>query len=307
MSRYDAATLRQLRALAMIRKHGSMAAAAEVIGLTAPAIHGQIRSLEDVFGVSVISRNGAGSELTAEGLVLADAILRIDLILEQSAAQIEALKAGKSGTVRLGVVSTAKYFVPRLMRTLRDRLPEIEVALKVGNRDAIVRDIETGGIDLAIMGRPPRTPRVDAVPLGAHPHGLVAAPDHRLSGRDSVTIADLADELFISREEGSGTRILMTRYLDGLAEGHVFRFIEMGSNETIKLSVMAGLGISFISLHTVTDEIRRGELTTLKAPGLPIFRQWFLVRPIEQPSSRAIETVAKLISDLNGSFLPEMP
>ena len=108
----------------------------------------------------------------------------------------------------------------------------------------------------------------------------------------------------ITREQGSGTRILMTRYLDSQAEGRVFDLVEMGSNETIKQAVMAGLGLAFLSLHTVMDELRPAASCWLHAPGLPLVRHWFLVHPLHATLGPAAAAVQARIIALDGSFLP---
>lgn len=309
MIRMGAITLRQLRTLLAVGKVGSMAAAAQELRLTAPAIHSQIRGLEDALQTPILMRHSdvSGSGLTDEGQVLSDAMVRIEVILSQAADQIAAMKAGNIGRVRLGVVSTGKYFAPRLVKILRTLLPGIEVSLRVGNRDQVISDLDTGQVDMAIMGRPPLAPKVDALPLGPHPHGIVAAPDHALAGQQALSAADLANELFIAREDGSGTRLLMTRYLDRIGDGKEFQMVEMGSNETIKQSVMAGLGIAFLSLHTVTEELTHGRLILLKAPQLPIVRHWFLVSLTNRHQSAATGEIARNIVALAGSFLPALP
>ncbi len=309
MIRPDAVTLRQLRALLAVGKAGSMAAAAQDLGLTAPAVHSQIKALEDAMQVALLQRHadGAGSGLTAEGRVLTEAATRIEVILSQVAEEITAMKAGHLGRVRLGVVSTGKYFAPRLVKILRTLASGTEVSLRVGNRDQVITDLDTGAIDMAIMGRPPLTPKVEAIPLGPHPHGLIASPEHPLAGRRALSAADLAQELFICREEGSGTRILMARYLDRIGDGQQFQTVEMGSNETIKQSVIAGLGIAFLSLHTVTDELASGRLVLLDAPQLPIIRHWFLVNLVDRRQSAAGAEIARNIVALNGSYLPALP
>lgn len=304
----DAITLRQLRALSAVARLGTMAAAGRDLHLTTPAIHSQIKALEDAFGIPLLYRpgEGAGSGLTPAGGILLDAVSRMEATLSQAAHRISAIKAGHEGRVVLGVVSTAKYFAPRLVKVLRARHPTIEVALEVGNREEILADINRMRFDLIIMGRPPRMPPVDARPIGPHPHALVAAPDHRLAGQPALSAADLGAETFLSREAGSGTRILMTRYLDRLGDGAPFDLVEMGSNETIKQAVMAGLGIAFLSLHTVADELRHGSLVALAAPGLPIERHWFLVRRLDQPQVAAARALADTIIALQGSFLPSV-
>lgn len=305
----ETVSLRQLRALSAVARLGTMAAAGRDLGLTTPAIHSQIKGLEDAFGLPLLYRpgEGPGSGPTPAGQTLLDAAARIDVALSQAARRIAALKAGHEGRVVLGVVSTAKYFAPRLVKLLRARHPAIDIALEVGNREEILSDIDRMRFDLVIMGRPPRSPPVEARPIGPHPHAIVAAPDHPLAGQAALSAADLAGETFLSREQGSGTRILMTRYLDRIGDGAPFDLVEMGSNETIKQAVMAGLGIAFLSLHTVADELHSGALVTLDAPGLPVERHWFLVRRLDQPPVAAARALAETIVALQGSFLPPVP
>lgn len=306
MPKLDAVTLRQLRALAAVAETGSLAAAGERLGLTPPAVHAQIRNLETALSVPMLQRApaGAGSVPTPEAELALEAGRRIEVALGRCVEQIAAVKAGRSGRVTLGVVSTAKYFAPRLVATLKRQSPGVEVALRESNRGGVVADLERQAVDLAIMGRPPRQPVVAASPIGPHPHGLIAPPDHPLAGLDRVEIGQVLREPMIAREVGSGTRILMTRYLDAQAPGQAYDLVEMGSNETIKQAVMAGLGLAFISLHTATEELRSGRLVALRAPGLPLVRQWFLVHPADQPLSPAARALAERIEALQGAFLP---
>ncbi|WP_241963266.1 LysR family transcriptional regulator [Paracoccus suum] len=272
----DAVTLKQLRALLAVSDNGSLTLAAGRIGLTVPAIHAQLAGLESAIEGPLFDRS-AGFVPTWEGQAMIDAARRIDAAMDRAGAEIDALRRGEVGRLVLGVVSTAKYFAPRLVRNLMDAMPGAEIALSVGNREATIEGLASGAIDLALMGRPPREPVVVASDLGPHPHGIVLPAGHRLDGRRGVTGADLADEVFLAREPGSGTRTLMTRYLDRIGEGRDYRLVEMDSNETIKQAVLAGLGIAFLSLHTVTDELRAGRLVLLDAAGLPIDRTWYLV------------------------------
>ena len=307
MSAFDALSLKQLRALAAVARRGSITAAAEQLNLTPPAIHAQIKGLEAILEVPLLQRTSdtAGSQLTEVGFAMLEAAERIEVILSQCAGQVEALARGRAGKVILGVVSTGKYFAPKLVKQLKALCPDIDVILRVGNRDDVIRDLERHAVDLTVMGRPPRFPSVIAEPLGPHPHGLVAAPDHPLAGKTDITASDLFSQVFLAREEGSGTRILMSRYLDRVGEGHIFDTVEMGSNETIKQAVIAGLGIAVLSLHTVMDELHSGRLVQLRAPGLPIVRHWFLVWPSDKPMRPVTDTLRKAIMGMQGSFLPE--
>jgi LysR family transcriptional regulator, low CO2-responsive transcriptional regulator len=301
-----AVTLKQLRALSAVAETGSLTAAAEKLSLTPPAIHSQIKNLESAFGVTLLRRSpdASGLVLTAEAGPVQEAAQRIDVVLSQCAARVRALAEGRAGHVTLGVVSTGKYFAPRLVRSLNLICPDIRIVLRIGNREGIISDLEHQSIDLAIMGRPPRVPPVTATLLGPHPHGIMAAPDHPLVGRPALSGDDLATATFIAREPGSGTRILMSRVLDRLGEGKEFDLVEMGSNETIKQAVIAGLGIAFLSLHTVMEELGQGRVVLLDVPGLPMERHWFLVQPSDVRLSPAAERLHAEIVKFGGAYLP---
>lgn len=304
---FDAITLKQLRSLVAVAQTRSLTAAAALMNLTTPAIHSQIKKLEDQIGRPLVERHSeaTGFVLTPAGQMLVQAAQRIEANLSQAAAQVQALTQGYQGHVTVSVVSTAKYFAPRLVRLLRDSCPEIAVTLRVGNREQVISDLAQGGAELAIMGRPPRVPMVQASPLGPHPHGVILPPGHMLAGKDGFDPGELVAQTFLSREEGSGTRVLMTRFLDALMEGQQPDLVVMESNETIKQAVMAGLGVAFLSMHTVQDELVSGRLVALRGPGLPVMRQWYLVCPLQSPASAATQRIQAAILDLGGAYFPK--
>lgn len=307
MQKIDAVTLKQLRALREVAAQGSISGAAIELGLTAPAVHTQIRNLEKALDCAILERSGPyGAHFTPEGQVMLEVETQINASLTNGLERIRSLQHGQSGLVVLGVVSTAKYFVPGLVAQINRAFPDIDVILKVGNRQEILRDLNDFSFDLIIMGRPPRTPANIAHNIGPHPHVMVASADNPLSKRRDIPAMDLLAETFLAREEGSGTRLLMTRYLDRLGEGAPYRMIEMGSNETIKQAVIADLGVAMISQHTVTEEIRSGRLVVLDAPELPITRQWYLLHLEELTMSKATETVRDFILAQNAAFLPQL-
>ncbi len=135
---------------------------------------------------------------------------------------------------------------------------------------------------------------------------MIASPEHPLAGMRGIAPQALLDQTFIAREHGSGTRILMTRYLDRIGGGTPYRLIEMESNETIKQAVMANLGIAMISGHTVTNELRSGRLVALDADTLPIRRQWYLLHRADLMLSPTLKTVYDHIADQKGAFLPKL-
>ncbi len=146
---------------------------------------------------------------------------------------------------------------------------------------------------MAIMGRPPKHMDVVANELGDHPNIMIAPPDHPLVLRGAVNLKSLLKETFLLREHGSGTRMLARRFMDRIGDGMGYPTMEIGSNETIKQAVMAGLGIAMISKHTVLSELEQGRLVALDIDGLPILRKWILV----QPKGTAISGAAACFHD----------
>jgi DNA-binding transcriptional LysR family regulator len=296
MTAINALTLKQLRALRSVAAQRSISRAAEELSLTPPAVHSQLKALEEALGCKMLYREGAEAFTpTAEGEALLLAFEKAETSLEQAMLTIDALRRGQAGVVVLGVVSTAKYFAPMLVARLKRSLPGVEVILKVGNRGEILAGLNDRAFDLTLMGRPPRTPPVTATPIGDNPHVLVVPPDHRLARLEKITPEDIFAELFITREQGSGTRGLTEQYLRNLDLGEPDHLLEMPSNETIKQSVIAGLGISILSQHTVAEELHSGRLVSPKADNLPIVRKWYVIHPSDRPLTGAAREVRRHI------------
>jgi DNA-binding transcriptional LysR family regulator len=307
MERLHQITLKQLRALHAVDRLGRITTAADRLNLTPPAVHNQLKSLEDAFGCALLDRDSPeGLKPTAEGRALLVAYREARAALERAIRDIDALAHGQSGAVVLGVVSTGKYFAPGIVARIRRELPDIDVILRIGNRSRTIEALESRELDLCIMGRPPRRPMVDATPLGDHPHLVVAAPNHPLAGRKALTAEEIVAQHFVVREPGSGTRIIATRYIDELG-GRDVDMTEMESNETIKQAVMSGLGIAFISGHTVVEELRSGRLVALDCPGVPITRTWFIMQREDQTASMATRTVRDWIEAHAAELLPTLP
>ncbi len=296
-------TLRQLRILSAVTKTGSMAGAARQLHVTPPAITVQMQQLEETAGLPLIERLGEGTTPTGAGEVLLKAAHRIEALLAECDQELAQLKGIKGGRVVAGVVSTAKYFAPRALAAFRQQHPEVELRLSVGNRQETIAALRDLILDLAVMGRPPENLDLEFVVLGDHPHIVIAAGDHPLASKE-VTIQGLADETFFIRELGSGTRMLM----ESLFQEANFSpniGMEIGSNETIKQAVIAGLGIAFISAHTVACEIADGRLAALKVHGLPIVRKWHVVRLREKAVMPAAQAMWQFLASEGHLFLPQ--
>jgi len=269
-------SLRQLKIFEAVARHLSFSRAAAELHLSQPAVSMQVRALEEEAGLPLTEQIGKKIFLTDAGAELAR---HARLVAQQLAAADEALAAIRGlagGRLAVGVVSTAKYFAPRLLTRFRARHPGIELQLSVHNRQTIVRQLGDNEIDLAIMGRPPEELQTAADIFAANPQVIIAAPEHPLARRRKLKAADIAEETFLIREPGSGTRIAMERFFIEHGVAPTQRF-EMSSNETIKQAVMAGMGISFISAHTIRLELSVGLLVRLPVAGTPVLRQWNVV------------------------------
>lgn len=300
-------TLKQLRLVALAAASGSYAKAAQDMGLSPPAVTAQMKALEEDLGVPVFERADGRLRPTAAGQELLAAQQRIAQALAEAERAIAALKSPDRGSVVVGVVSTAKYFAPMALAAFRKRHPEIELKLMIGNREEIIEGLMRLDLDLAVMGRPPAAMEADTKVIGDHPHVVIAPPEHRLIRRRRLTPADIAKEDLLVREPGSGTRMLMERVFDEAGVPHPPIAMEIGSNETIKQAVMAGLGLSFISAHTVAAEVADGRLKVLDVQGLPVVRQWLVVRARDKrllPAGRALQA---FLAQEGASFLPLMP
>ena len=299
-------TLRQLRTFAEVLRRGNYAAAAQALHLTPPAVTLQMRELELRAGLPLLERSGARLEPTEAGTELATAAQRIELAISECADALAALRGLKGGRVSIGVVSTAKYFAPHALGAFSRAFPSVEIRLEVGNRSTIIAALEANTLDLALTGRPPEHLEVDQAPIGAHPHVIVARPDHPHARRRRAPASTLAAETFLVREPGSGTRNLMERFL---AESRVTPRIgmEMASNETIKQAVMAGLGIAFLSAHTVSAELADRRLVLLDIAGLPVVRQWFIVKLARRRLLPAAQALRQFLIDEGEKFLPPIP
>ena len=307
MHRLDQITLKQLRSLHMVVAEGTISSAAERLNLTGPAVHSQLKLLEEAIGSPLLAREGRERNTpTAQGEALLVAYEEVRACLERAILTINALDRGLTGSVVLGVVSTAKYFAPRIVALLQAEMPGVEVILKVANRAETIAALGRGEFDLCIMGRPPREPLVDATPLVDHPHVIIAAADHPLANAPTVTTDELLNQRFVMREPGSGTRILATRFLDEIGGGREIRMIEMSSNETIKQAVISGLGVALISAHTVAEELRTRRLVALACPGMPIMRKRYILSRLGQTLSPAAEKVRDWITDHTSAIFPSL-
>ena len=268
-------TLRQMQVFEAVSRHLSFSRAAQELNLTQPAVSLQIKQLEGLTRLPLFEQVGRKVYLTEAGETLLDHVRAVLNAVENADEAMAALRGEAAGKLRIGVISTAKYVAPTILSAFETGFPGIDLSLTVGNRQQILSLLADNAVDLAIMGRPPTSISVNAVPFAPHPMIFIANPSHPLIGK-KITLSELDGQAFLLREKGSGTRTLMEELLNqnGVTPSKVF---EMTSNETIKQGVMAGMGVSFISAHTVGLEVAVGRIEVMDVADTPVMREWFAV------------------------------
>ena len=298
-------TFRQLRVFVEVTRQMSFARAAEALHLTPPAVTMQIKELEANVGLVLFAREGRKVSLTHAGEYFLVYARRLLATLKDADDAMARFQRVEGGTLSVGLVSTAKYFVPQLLARFREEHPGVEVKLSVcQNREQLVALLHAGEVDLAVMGRPPKELATRAEPFAAHPQVFVAPPGHALLGGGQFPATELAGYPLIVRERGSGTRTVMEHYL---REHHIAPPIamEIPSNETIKQAVIAGMGLAFLSLHTVGLEVRTGALCVLDVEDTPVVRIWNLVHLLSKLLAPAAEAFRYFILEHGETFLAE--
>lgn len=270
-------TFRQLRTLLALAEHGSVSGAARATHVTQPTASMQLRELTESVGLPLHEVIGKKVHLTAAGEALvqtARGMVDAWALFEQ---QVAAMKGLHRGRLKVAVVSTAKYFVPRWLGSFCQAHPEVEIALEILNRDGVVQRLRQNRDDLCVMSIPPGDLEVDAREFLANPLVVVAPRGHALAGRAALTLADIQGERFILREKGSGTRMAAAQHFT--AQGWVPQVrLELGSNEAIKQAVAGGLGIAVLSRHALAADPAQEGLALLPVQGFPIHAHWYIVR-----------------------------
>lgn len=269
-------TLRQLKVFETVARLSGFNRAAEALHLAQPTVSMQVKQLANAVGMPVFEQLGKRIYLTEAGAAVNATAREIFDALERLEMQLAQMKGLKQGRLKVAVVTTAKYFIPRLLGPFMRQHPGIDIALDVGNRSEIVARLARNDDDLYIMGMPPTGMDIKRHAFVENPIVAIAPCDHALVGKRRVRLARLAEEPFLLREAGSGTRMAAERFLK--ERGAKLRVrMELGSNEAIKQAVSGGLGLSLLSLHALASELARGELALLDVEHLPIRRSWYIV------------------------------
>lgn len=297
-------TLRQLRAVLAVNRVGKINLAARELGLTPSAVTLQIQQAEAELGGMLFDRTKGGFRPTDAGLAVIAAAEAIDACLGQLADELIAVREGGRGILRFGAVSTAKYFAPALAAAFMAEFPGIEVQMIIGNRAATIDALVNRNVDVALMGRPPWRVAVQSYLIGEHPLVIVAAPAHPLAEARNISKRRIADEHFLVRERGSGTRSSLELFLADIP-GRTDRLgSEFASNESMKQAVMAGLGVGFISAHTIATEVELRRLIILDVVDTPVRRQWFMVSRSDRSPSPGMTAFRDFVARRGSEFLP---
>ena len=275
------ATLRQLKVFESVARNLSFTRAADELHLTQPTVSIQLKQLTEIVGFPLLEQIGKRIFVTDLGRELLlvchdtfEGLSRFEMLVSD-------MKGVKAGKLRVTVITTAKYFVPRLLGSFYARYPGIEVSLKVTNRERLLQRLANNEDDLYILGQPPEHIDVHAEMFLENPLVVVASCDHPLAGKSNISLQRLATEPFLVREQGSGTRLATERFFSEQDLSLKIR-MELGSNEAIKLAVAGGLGIAVISAHTLALERNSDELSILDVAGFPIRRQWYVAYPADK-------------------------
>lgn len=270
------ATLHQFKVFEATARHGSFTRAAEELFLTQPTVSMQVKQLTKAIGLPLFEQVGKRLYLTEAGKALFSTCKDIFTNLDQLEMTVADLKGMKQGQLRLAVITTAKYFVPRLLGPFCRTYPGIDVSLTVTNHERVIDRLSNNQDDLYVMSQLPTNLDFEAESFLDNPLVVLAPINHPLAGQRNIPIQRLNDEPFIMRESGSGTRRAVESLFDRENISVKVR-LELGSNEAIKQAIAGGLGLSVLSHHTLTPEGSHSELTVLDVEGFPISRQWYVV------------------------------
>lgn len=286
------ATLRQLKVFEAVARLLSFSRAAEELHLTQPAVSTQVRKLEEHAGNALFEQFGKKIYLTPAGtelLQISRAIIQQFEAAENAMLQFNGVSGGK---LNVGVISAGDYFFPRLLVEFASRHRGVTLNFTVHNREGLMTHIAENLTDLAIMVRPPTDLDTVNQPFAPHPYVIVAAPNHPLVGVPRIPLNRLMREPFVVREKASDTWHSMEEGFGGDLSG-INIAMEIRSTETIKQAVIAGMGVSFVSAHTISQETRAGSLCVLDVQGFPLMLNWYVVHR----RSKRLPPVAQAFKD----------
>ena len=269
-------TLRQFRVFEAVARHLSFTQAAKELHLSQPAVSMQVKQMEGQVGLPLYEQVGKQIHLTEAGKEIFHYSRAIGQLLDEADEVIDELKGAHRGRLTISVASTANYFVPTLLGIFHERFPGVTVRLDVTNRETLVDQLSENLVDLVVMGHPPKDMDLVSGIFMDNPLVITAPSSHPLAQEKNIPLKRLEDEVFLTREPGSGTRSAIERFFTQ----HGIRLntgMEIASNEAIKQSVQAGLGLGLLSRDTLDMELSLGKLVILDVEDFPIMRHWYVM------------------------------
>lgn len=292
-------TMRQLQVFQAVAKNLSYTKAAAELHLTQPAVSMQIKQLEDALGLPLFEQLGKKIYLSSAGAEMQHYSRAIGQQLAEIREVFAALKGLQRGTLALSAPSTANAFVTHLLAAFCQQHPEITFNLDIANRQGLLNRLEHNETDLVIMGQPPTDKDLSHEKFMDNPLVVIASAAHPLARRKAIPLAELMENEFLVREQGSGTRIAMERFF-AAHDVSLHTRMELASNEAIKQAVSAGLGLGIVSIHTLELEMALGRVKVLEVESFPIMRHWYIVHrsgkrlaPVAQAFKAFVLTQAK--------------
>lgn len=269
-------TFRQLRLFAELAEQLSISAVARNFHVTQPTVSMQMRELTDEIGLPLYEVIGKKISLTQAGEELAKTARALADEWASFGQRIDSLKGYRRGRLRVAVVSTAKYFIPRLLGKFCRDFPEIDIALEVQNRDGVLQRLRDNSDDIYIMSAPPKDIDVVQQVFLPNPLVVIAPLSHPLVNRKRIPLEKLSKERFILRESGSGTRLACDQHFSAQGFTPVVR-LELGSNEAIKQAVAGEMGLAILSTHALGEHLVDQSLTVLNVSSFPVHSSWYIV------------------------------
>lgn len=273
-----------LKVFLTVAKLGSFTRAAKFLDLSQPAVTHQIKGLESLLGTRLFNREQNRITLTESGQILLRYGEEISLLYQKATQEILEINRRVAGDLHIGAASLlAKYLLPRILANFKKTYPEVNLSMSVGNSTEILESLENGVIELAILSEPLPTKSLIAFPFYRDRLSVVVYPTHPWCKRREITVADLVEEDFISREIGSGTREVCLKSLSAVCKGHKLKTVMvLGSTEAIKMAIIGGMGFSILSRLAIRSEVELGLLKEICLKGVDMVRDFFVVYKSEK-------------------------
>jgi len=289
-------TLRQLQCFSAVAQNLSFTRAADTLHLTQPAVSMQVRQLEQQTGIALTEQLGKQIHLTEAGEEVFRYARSILQQVDEMDDVLNKMKGLAGGKLRIAAISSANYFAPKLLGVFHQRFHDVGVSMDVTRQQSVLKQVADNEVDMAIMGQPPEGMNVDAIAFMENPLIIVAPPGHRLAKQKNIALKQMEEEIFLTREPGSGTRGAMHRFF----RQHKLKLttgMEMGSLEGIKQAVQAELGVGLLPGGAVETELKLKKLVVLNIKGMPIKRHWYVVLHKGKRLSAAADAFKSLLVD----------